>query len=285
MRQILVPVDGSERSETILPWAAALAEATGTGVVLFRVVGMGELKEESMGWEKGEPLAQVQEYLAGLAEGFARRGIAAETAIGYRPEGEAIVKAASERDVDLIAMCTRLRPHLPGVVLGSTAREVFENTDRPLLLVRSIEGSDRWRGAVLKKILVPLDGSQRALSILPFVFELARSSGASLAFLHVLPRPQVSELASADAVTKMIEERDDRFLTEASDRAQLEGVEATWSTAVGLPVEGMIHAAKESDADMIVLCSQGAETPAEARELIESVLRSAEVPTLIMKPI
>jgi nucleotide-binding universal stress UspA family protein/iron-sulfur cluster repair protein YtfE (RIC family) len=290
MRQILVPVDGSERSEAVLPWVAALAQATGARVVLFRAVGMGgELKEEMVQWQKGSPLLQVEEYLAGLAGGFRRQGIAAETAIGYRPEGKAILKAAAEKNVDLIAMCSRVRPAVARFMLGSTAREVFDGTDRPLLLIGSIHGSDRWRGAVLKKILVPLDGSPRALSVIPFVFEFARSLGASLALLQVVPAPHASEAGpsqtgAADPLTKTLQARANDFLTAVCERSHSEGVKATPFVTVGLPAEGIIRAAKETDADMIVLCSWGAGPRSHAGEVIESVLRSAEVPTLIVKP-
>jgi nucleotide-binding universal stress UspA family protein len=231
--QVLVPVDGTERSEAVLPWVAALAQATGARVVLFRAVGIGaELKEEMAVAEKGPVFAQVEAYLAELANGFGRQGIAAEAVIGSRPEGKAILKAAAEKNVDLIAMCSRVRPGVAHFPLGSTARQVFDGTDRPLLLIREIEGSGRWRGAGLKKILVPLDGSARALSVLPFVSELARSSGASLVLLQAVPAAYASEASpsqtrAAGAVTKMLQERANDFLTAVCERSELEGIKAS----------------------------------------------------------
>jgi nucleotide-binding universal stress UspA family protein len=81
----------------------------------------------------------------------------------------------------------------------------------------------------------------------------------------------------------MLQERADDFLTAVCERSDLEGIEASRLVTVGSPAEAILRAAKQTDADMIVLCSQGTGPPSHAGEVIESVLRSAEVPTLIVK--
>jgi nucleotide-binding universal stress UspA family protein len=82
----------------------------------------------------------------------------------------------------------------------------------------------------------------------------------------------------------MLEERAERFLAEVSRQAESEGVQTTTVIKIGPLSDQILDAAKEADADVIAFCVQSAEPRSDADDAIETVLRSAEVPTLIVRP-
>src|SRR3990172_3139189 len=92
---------------------------------------------------------------------------------------------AKAGDADLIAMSTHGRSGLMRWVLGSVATKVLHGASHPLLLVRARDQAGR-PPAVIDRILVPLDGSQLSLTVLPYVEELAEALGARLVLFHAL---------------------------------------------------------------------------------------------------
>jgi nucleotide-binding universal stress UspA family protein len=143
---ILVPLDGSKRSEAILPHVEELARHYAAKVILLQVVepaptiaGSGGVytyvalhQQEIDRWTE-----QVESYLAALQGEFREKGIEARTHIAYGPVVEEIINAADREGADLIAIASHGRSGLPQVFYGSVAAGVLHRVDRPLLLIRS----------------------------------------------------------------------------------------------------------------------------------------------------
>jgi nucleotide-binding universal stress UspA family protein len=143
---ILVPLDGSKRSEAILPHVEELARHYAAKVILLQVVepaptiaGSGGVytyvalhQQEIDRWTE-----QVESYLAALQGEFREKGIEARTHVAYGPVVEEIINAAGREGADLIAIASHGRSGLPQVFYGSVAAGVLHRVDRPLLLIRS----------------------------------------------------------------------------------------------------------------------------------------------------
>jgi nucleotide-binding universal stress UspA family protein len=144
-RRILVPLDGSNRAEAILPHVENLAQRYGAQVVLLQVVEVPRLiLTESMDLATYQDvLAQRAEdgraYLATIQQDLARKGIQARTIIAHAPVVNAIIDTAQEEAVDLIALASHGRTGLSRVFYGSVAAGVLHRIDRPLLLIRSLD--------------------------------------------------------------------------------------------------------------------------------------------------
>jgi nucleotide-binding universal stress UspA family protein len=95
-----------------------------------------------------------------------------------------IVDLAAARPGTLIAMATRLRAPKRWL-MGSVAERVLDATTNHLLLVRPGEG-DRSSEAHLKRMLVPLDGSEVAERVLPTVAELASRLNLEVVLVRVV---------------------------------------------------------------------------------------------------
>ncbi len=145
-RSILVPLDGSEAAEAILPHAEELAKRYGSTVIFIGVVEPEPLiiAPEPMytGFDPAnykERHRQVESYLIARREEFREKGIDAKIHIGQGPVVESIINVARSEDVDLIAMASHGRTGLSRVFYGSVAIGVLHRVRRPLLLIRSFE--------------------------------------------------------------------------------------------------------------------------------------------------
>ena len=138
--RILVPLDGSERSEIALAEAHPIALATGATIRLLRAVNvfvplapMGS----GLAFDQANQEAEVyaQRYLAEIAARYA--GPPFETTVVVGSAGHAVLEAAEA--VDLIVMVTHGRGGLPRLALGSVADAVVRGSGKPVMLVRAHE--------------------------------------------------------------------------------------------------------------------------------------------------
>ena len=150
--RILVPLDGSDVSESMLPHAIELARRCGSSVVLLEVVeSLGQAMavmaptEPSLvtpeateaiieGVEAEE--ASARTYLAGVAEKFRAAGASVETLVVSGSPGIEIARVAEERGADVIAICSHGRGGLGRALLGSVADYLIHHVKIPVLVLR-----------------------------------------------------------------------------------------------------------------------------------------------------
>jgi nucleotide-binding universal stress UspA family protein len=143
-KTILVPLDGSKRAEAILPHVENLALSLNAKVILFKVaepslmLEYDEVIDMSTYLEKADKQKKdAESYLASLQEKFRAKGIEAQTLIGHGPVTKAIIDAAEQKNVGLVAMASHGHGGLLRTFYGSVAAGVLQRIDRPLLLIRS----------------------------------------------------------------------------------------------------------------------------------------------------
>jgi nucleotide-binding universal stress UspA family protein len=93
------------------------------------------------GQELGRRATEAQSYLADVKKRLREEGVMARLVVSDGPVVDAIIEVAEREAVDLIAMASHGRTGLRRVFYGSVAAGVLHRVDRPLLLVRSEEGS------------------------------------------------------------------------------------------------------------------------------------------------
>ncbi|MCI0396081.1 MAG: universal stress protein [Chloroflexi bacterium] len=142
--KILVPLDGSELSESALPPALAIARPVKGTVILLRVPvyekvllpapeGMGLLlPDQSMNLARH----QAREYLEGIRQTNAHPDVVLRTRVVEGDEASVIVDTAAQEAADLIVMSTHGRTGLRRWVYGSVCEKVMHNTAASMLIVR-----------------------------------------------------------------------------------------------------------------------------------------------------
>ncbi len=151
LNKILVPLDGSEMSELIIPHVRELGSKLNTEIILLQVV---ERVDHVYGAymsvahvpytdEEMEPLKRESViYLAAASNQLKGSGIDAITEVKIGNAAEEIINLADEVNADLVAMTTHGHCGLRRWTMGSVAQKVLHHGNTPLMLVRASGESD-----------------------------------------------------------------------------------------------------------------------------------------------
>jgi len=141
--RILVPLDGTGRSASVVPYVIDVARRCKSKVRLLAVRtdvdDLVHIPREERGvigsTRRTDDPSALRRYLDVLAEQFREKGLEVEADIrSGDPPGENLT-AAFEWRCDLIAMATRARGGIKRLVLGSVAEEVLRESRLPVLLI------------------------------------------------------------------------------------------------------------------------------------------------------
>jgi nucleotide-binding universal stress UspA family protein len=114
---------------------------------------------------------------------------------------------------------------------------------------------------MIKKILVPTDGSEHARKAIEYACELAVKLGATVCLLHVVPfAPALfHEAAFAMPDFQKLQEEDGKKIVEEAKRVTKErGVKDVQSTVIqGNPASRIIEFARAEGVDVIVMGNRG----------------------------
>jgi len=141
-KRILVPLDGSELAERILPHVTAIAKATGAKVLLLRATDprhgsiAAEAATEARKWLEADQ-AQAARYLEGVAKRLKDAGVPTKLEVLLGEPAVEILTAAEKENVDLIAVMSHGVTGLSHFDTGSVAQKVLKGATRPVLLVRA----------------------------------------------------------------------------------------------------------------------------------------------------
>ncbi|MDT8341971.1 MAG: universal stress protein [Longimicrobiales bacterium] len=143
LHNILVPLDGSELSESILPPAIELGIAFGARVTLLQVVSSrfpssnGLVPALPQHWT--EALQAGEDYLERVARRIRVRGLRVEPIVmAHSSPSTAIRDVAEEVRADLVAMATHGYTGMKRALFGSVAEDVLRHTRVPLLVRRPV---------------------------------------------------------------------------------------------------------------------------------------------------
>ncbi|HEX5083819.1 MAG TPA: universal stress protein [Blastocatellia bacterium] len=208
---------------------------------------------------------------------------------GANGTGGAIVKAAAERNVDLIVMRSRRRP-VAAALLGSVTEAVCRTAPCPVLVTHP--GEREWTGLTsceidLRRILVAHDFSIESELALQLAISLAQEYQTELHLLHVLP----ATLAPVAAELPPVVEYDFHRAAQALRRAIPEEVylwcKVVQSINCGQPYREILSYAEENEIDLICMGVHGAGFAMRALfgSNTDRVLRQAPCPALIARPL
>ena len=282
LKRVLVPLDGSQAAEAVLPFVELLAGRASAEVHLLTVVPAAE---------EATATSDAFRYLESLTDRLRGRSLSCEFAITAGEPGDTILSEADAKAVDIIAMSTHGRSGLARWILGSVADKVVHRTDKPLLLVRAHDGKDR-PPATIDRVLVPLDGSPLSLSVLPFVEEVAATLGASLVLYNGVPPLDVYPGAETTAarigtVIDDLMEQGRAFLGQVAREVKERGkVEARSVVTIGFAVDEIVRVAEEVHAGLIAMATHGRSGVDRwvMGSVADGVVRRSSLPCLLVRP-
>lgn len=250
-KRIVVGIDGTKESERSLPWVKRIR--SGAEVVLVRFIEPhGGAPEAAMVRAIGEPVhdptidemtAEADGELRILAKPF---GAGARTVVRFGPGYPGLLEEAVAAVADLIVITTHGGSKAARRVFGGTTEKLMAGSNLPVLVVPPRDAP--VAGERVRRILVPLDGSEMSERILPVAERLAAAHEAELVLVRVLTGPDAGGHAFAEA--------DDR-LKGIVGRLALRWTRARAVIRYGDVPGTILDVARDEKADLAVLSAHG----------------------------
>jgi nucleotide-binding universal stress UspA family protein len=297
---IMVPLDGTSFAEAALPAAMYLARRDAVPLQLVTVWQPMLPLYDTTGWIEAfdrEKHAERHRYMAEIARKVeAVSGVPVSVKYMKGRPGELLPPLPEQNGLDLVVMATHGYGPIARSSLGSVADQMIRKGTAPVLLVRPDDSPEveLKPAAPIRKILVPLDGSELAEKALQKPVLRGLGDAIELTLLRVItfPLPLVvpeggvaievdgkivqaekdAALAYLDQVAEQLSSWHCRVSTEVV------AASATWS--------GIVDFAAANAFDLIAMSTHG--RGGAARLLLGSmadrVVRSSTVPVLVFHP-
>jgi nucleotide-binding universal stress UspA family protein len=299
MNRLLVPLDGSALAETALPVALGIARRHQAELHLTSVVsdlppvplaaGDGELITR---WFDAEE-TRAKEYLAKVVEGLDSSGTGGiRTHVRSGPVARTLEAMAADLHADMVVMTTHGRGAWQRAWLGSVADVMIRQGERPVLLLRERDTGSISGAGVPRKVVVPLDGSEAAESVLASVAEVTDRERSTIELILVLHEPMpmaTSYLPHAVAEAGLMEARAERsreYLETVSARLRGEGHSVEFRVLnAGDAGHGILQHLERSGADMVAISTRGRGGAARfvLGSVADKVIRTSPVPVLVAR--
>jgi len=210
-----------------------------------------------------EGVRTSETYLRGVAATF--NGATAKCTVEKGRAEDAIIEKGQTDVAILIAMATHGRSGLNRFLLGSVAEKVLRGAANPLLLVRATEEAQSDGEAGFKTVVVPLDGSQLAESILPMVAGVAKKLGLEVTLFRAYHIPY-NAYAGDDGyyavdydelISAMRDEANEYLGKKAAEVKKLGVEKVSVSAKEGFAGDEIIALGRKTPAGLIAMCSHG----------------------------
>lgn len=148
-KKVLVPLDGSELSESILDHAVNIAKCCKeTEVILLNVRhSLDKDIKKTLDVAVSEKLdklyeEEAEDYLKKIAEKLKCSNVEAEVVIATGDAAEEIIKYAKGNDIDIIIMSSHGRSGVSRWMFGSVADKVIRHSKTPVLIQPAVNHKD-----------------------------------------------------------------------------------------------------------------------------------------------
>ena len=257
IERIAVLLDGSLYAAQAIPYAEAVAKATGAHLVL-----LSSVKDETQAQKDAfeSTVRERQIYLDGVAEQLRNNGVSTSTEVRGGYLADTTKQLVDEQEIDLVVTTTVGKSGDPHWLSGGISSKLMAQITKPVLLVQ-ITDSQAVLAPKMERILVSLDGSILAENTLPYARALAKAFGSEIILLAVPQVPEVKSYRAPDQAVEQIrtqmESTMDNFLDAVARSLREDGLEVRTMTQGSLPVRTIVSIGEEEGVDLIMLTSRG----------------------------
>jgi nucleotide-binding universal stress UspA family protein len=266
-KHILVPLDGSPLAEGALPHVIAIAKAFYSQVTLLRVLERPATDFQPslidpLDWQIKK--ASAEAYFDRLATQLQDKDLHIQKVLLEGPVAQSILSYAHDNNIDLILLSSHGESGLSGWNVSSVVQKIMLRAFTSIMLVRAYHAVPpdvtdlRYR-----KLIVPVDCSQRAEFALPVASTLAGHYGSELLLAHMLCRPEMPRFISlsredaelADRVLERNRQSAQQYLDQIRTRQSVE------TQILLVECEDIVtelhHQVEQSGADLVILNAHG----------------------------
>lgn len=270
---ILVPLDSSQLAECVLPHVVAISRSFDAEITLLRILEKNHATVSAqlfdlLNWQINKTQATL--YLEKTKARFQELGLRARMTIQEGLVAEGITEYAQNQGMKLIIVSSHGRNGLTQWGISSITQKIILSAPTSVLIVRAHQ-QDNQTGELstiplYQRILVPLDGSQRAENVLPIITQLARFHKSQIHLAHVIQTPEMARqlpLASedidlSDRVVARNQEEAGRYLEQVKTRSYLEGIAVQTHLITSDNAAVALHQLGEQEyVDLVTLSAHG----------------------------
>jgi nucleotide-binding universal stress UspA family protein len=263
---ILVPLDGSALAEKVLPHAVTLARSFDARVTLLRALERDGTAEngslvDPLSWEVRK--SEVEAYLEEVGDRLAETDLEIDRILLEGSAAERIIAFAQSENVDLIVISSHGQSGLSEWNISSVVQKVILGAYIPALVVRAYRpGPDGLTEMSYRRVLVPLDGSRRAESVLSLAASLAGSRSSTLLLAQVVEEPEAprriamtdEEQELIDRLTKLNRQRAREYLETVASRLSVHTETYVLDGNTPVALHGLVET---QDVNLVVLNAHG----------------------------
>lgn len=293
-RKILVPLDGSEIADIALIYAAETAVALPS--VEIDLLHVYNPMEGGLG-------SMHKAYIENAADEIRKRldknaAVKVKSQLVSGDPADEIVRYTQKQKTDLIIMATHGRSGISRWAMGSVAYKVMRSVKIPICLVRAgIDEETIRRKAKGNVIIVPLDGSKKAESVLPYVKALVQQydkDDIEVVLLRVCAKPEISSdypYSMPISWEEHVEQEQIKcklvagvYLAELAKQFKSADIEVRMELPIGKPAKEIIKYDAQSDSRVIIMSTHGRSGISRWAygSIAESVMLGTQTPVIMI---
>jgi nucleotide-binding universal stress UspA family protein len=195
INRILLPLDRSALAECVLPHAIAIARAFESQVTLLHVM---DTPREARWRRAMDPLnwqiskTEAKTYLRELDRRLQAAGLLTETHILEGAAAEQVIEFLDTHAFQLITLSSHGQSGLSEWGVSSVVQKIVLRARTSVMIVHAAQPvTPNITDLRYQRILVPMDGTQRAETILPAAATLARAHDAQIMLAHIVQKPSM----------------------------------------------------------------------------------------------
>jgi nucleotide-binding universal stress UspA family protein len=302
--KILLPLDISEASEVVIPYASELAGKFGSELILYYVRPPEREDIEHLFMDYLERLAET---IKQNIKKTASNGVSVTIKIAVGTPEQSICELVNNNKIDLIIMASISSSGLKiGKTLGSVVDHICHTVPVPVMLIRPRRAQLTGKRLLFNNLLLPLDGSTLSKLALPVAEEVAGGLKIPVMLFKMADLPYPSETGSYLSGSEYVQvnERDEQVIesnysavNEAEESRMLaelitvekelkeNGITVDHRITSGIDAaKEIIQISKDLDSDLIVMSTHGRSGLNRwmMGSIAEKVLRYGEVPLLLI---
>ena len=234
LERVLIPLDGTADSESVIPLLEPVLHRCGSEIFLVRALEPPSLSSREGSYQEAD------RYLKGVADRLLDEGDCVHTLVGVGPPPQVIESLAAGEEVTLIAM-----PARGDALLGPVAERLLRRSSRTVLTLHPPSGRVSRKSARRHRtILAPLDGSEESRASLPLALELAGVLDARVILMRVIEKDGEETEAVED-------------LHEVAQRLNRQGLFAEIWIEAGDPAAKILQVSRDEGVEMVVMTTRG----------------------------
>jgi nucleotide-binding universal stress UspA family protein len=270
---ILVPLDGSQLADCVLPHVVAIARPFDAETTLLRILeknptGTSAQLFDLLNWQINKTKSAL--YLDKIQARLQKSNVRIRTEVLEGLIAEGIAEYAQNQGMKLIILSSHGRNGLTQWGISNVTQKIILSAPTSLLIVRAHQPGaypgELAETPVYQRILVPLDGSQRAENVLPIITQLAHFHQSQIHLVQVIQTPEMArqmppareDIDLSNRLVARNQEEAGRYLEQVKLRSYLEGIPVQTHLLTSENAAVALHQlAEQEHIDLVTLSAHG----------------------------